>query len=204
MKEAYFTLYWRDGKTNVIKGPSIEEAFTAAGYGSGALPALDWYDNGVTNTHRYDKVKHEWALYTPLHIHASDPILSNLSGNEAEVIAFIKEALDNHNCVIIDYENQNRLTISLDLGHYSKLGWVKHLTVSFGLYSPPHALDPTEEGEWFASGTSYFAPEHIEKAVKYFIDHYKHDMSGTTNPHYSESLVHIQIEQQLAISDFKK
>ena len=54
-----FTLYWRDGSRNVVKGKSIEDAFTQAGYGGGAIAALDWYDAGVTETHWYNKEKHE-------------------------------------------------------------------------------------------------------------------------------------------------
>lgn len=38
-----FRLYWRDGKTEIVKGKSISDAFNNAGYGSGALRALDYY-----------------------------------------------------------------------------------------------------------------------------------------------------------------
>jgi len=38
-----FLLHWQDGKTECIKGNTISEAFTRAGYGNGALKALDYY-----------------------------------------------------------------------------------------------------------------------------------------------------------------
>jgi hypothetical protein len=39
-----FILHWLDGKTEVIEGNSIEDAFNRAGIGAGALRALDYYE----------------------------------------------------------------------------------------------------------------------------------------------------------------
>ena len=39
-----FKLYWLSGKTETIEGDSISDAFTHAGYGQGAVRALDWYE----------------------------------------------------------------------------------------------------------------------------------------------------------------
>lgn len=50
-----FTIYWLDGRRDVIEGTSIEDAFRKAGYGGGATAAIDWYDNGDTNTHDFIK-----------------------------------------------------------------------------------------------------------------------------------------------------
>ena len=41
--EKDFTLFWRDGKREIVRGTSIAEAMTRAGYGGGALRALDFY-----------------------------------------------------------------------------------------------------------------------------------------------------------------
>lgn len=38
-----FKLFWLDGSTEIIRGTSISDAFTMAGYGAGALRALDYY-----------------------------------------------------------------------------------------------------------------------------------------------------------------
>lgn len=46
-----FTLYWLDGKREVVEGNSISEAMTLAGYGGGAVRALDFYADG--NDHNY-------------------------------------------------------------------------------------------------------------------------------------------------------
>lgn len=38
-----FELHWRDGKKEIAEGRDIADAFSKAGYGRGALPALDFY-----------------------------------------------------------------------------------------------------------------------------------------------------------------
>ncbi len=39
-----FRLHWLTGKKEIVRGPSIEEACMLAGYGGGAIRALDWYE----------------------------------------------------------------------------------------------------------------------------------------------------------------
>lgn len=39
-----FKLYWLGGKTEIIKGKNIADAFTHAGYSAGAIRALDYYE----------------------------------------------------------------------------------------------------------------------------------------------------------------
>lgn len=56
-----FTFYWRDGKRSVLKGSTVENAFTRAGYDAGALPAVDWYDRGDTDTHTWDTDIKNWV-----------------------------------------------------------------------------------------------------------------------------------------------
>lgn len=43
-----FTLYWFDGKTNVIEGTDIADAMRRAGFGGGSLRALDFHSHGDT------------------------------------------------------------------------------------------------------------------------------------------------------------
>ena len=56
-----FTLYWTDGKREVICGKTISDAFRAAGYGQSALNVLDWYDAGDTDTHSWDSQLSIWV-----------------------------------------------------------------------------------------------------------------------------------------------
>ena len=39
-----FRLHWLGGKTEVISGTDITDAFRRAGYGGGSIRALDYYD----------------------------------------------------------------------------------------------------------------------------------------------------------------
>ena len=56
-----FTLFWLTGKSEVIKGTDIADAFRRAGYGGGALDALDFYSMGnVENEHVWDKENRTW------------------------------------------------------------------------------------------------------------------------------------------------
>lgn len=38
-----FRLHWHDGSESLVTGPTIAQAMTAAGYGNGALAALDYW-----------------------------------------------------------------------------------------------------------------------------------------------------------------
>ena len=55
-----FTLYWRTGKREVVNGDTISEACTLAGYGGGAVQALDFYQHGDVDTHMWDSVIGRW------------------------------------------------------------------------------------------------------------------------------------------------
>lgn len=39
-----FILHWLDGVDEEVQGNSISDAFTRAGYGGGAIRALDYYE----------------------------------------------------------------------------------------------------------------------------------------------------------------
>jgi len=39
-----FILHWRTGKSETIDGEDIAQAINQAGYGRGALPALDYWE----------------------------------------------------------------------------------------------------------------------------------------------------------------
>jgi len=39
-----FRVYWLDGKKEIIEGSDIANAFTRAGYGQGAVAAVNYYE----------------------------------------------------------------------------------------------------------------------------------------------------------------
>ena len=50
-----FTFFWLDGNRDFFEGDSPEDALNKAGYGVGAIRALDFYTEGIENT--------EWAWF---------------------------------------------------------------------------------------------------------------------------------------------
>jgi len=54
-----YILYWKDGKMEKVKGNNPADAMNQAGYGSGALRALDFYASGKT-TYKWNKLTHKW------------------------------------------------------------------------------------------------------------------------------------------------
>lgn len=56
-----YTLFWRNGDTQLIRGDDPEQAFHRAGIGAGAMPALDFWDTGDTRRlFAWDAEKREW------------------------------------------------------------------------------------------------------------------------------------------------
>ena len=62
--QAHYTVYWLDGKKSTLstaEGSSIATAFQEAGYGNGAVRAVDFYVNGKDDSYDWDSVKREWV-----------------------------------------------------------------------------------------------------------------------------------------------
>lgn len=55
-----FTLYWRTGHREVVQGRNAAEAMTLAGYGGGAIRALDFWARGEDHNYTYDPATREW------------------------------------------------------------------------------------------------------------------------------------------------
>lgn len=51
MEEHDYILYWKDGRTEIVRGEDISKAFANAGYSHGALNALDFYETGSKPTY---------------------------------------------------------------------------------------------------------------------------------------------------------
>lgn len=56
-----YTLFWLDGKSEVVKGIDIVDAYTKAGYSNGAISALDFYDFvDARDKWVWDEIEHKW------------------------------------------------------------------------------------------------------------------------------------------------
>lgn len=55
-----YTYYWRDGSREVLEGTDFINAFTRAGYSSGAVRALDFFMEGDDKEYEWDSECHTW------------------------------------------------------------------------------------------------------------------------------------------------
>lgn len=56
-----YTFYWLTGDVNELKGNTPEEALTLGGFSAGALPALDFWEEGKNDEkYVYNKEQHTW------------------------------------------------------------------------------------------------------------------------------------------------
>lgn len=55
-----FTLYWRTGQREIVQGRTIAEAMTLAGYGGGAVRALDFHAKGENTEYSWNSSSREW------------------------------------------------------------------------------------------------------------------------------------------------
>lgn len=58
--ESKFTFFWRDGKREVLAGSDAADALSRAGYGGGALRALDFHAKGDNDEYEYDSTARDW------------------------------------------------------------------------------------------------------------------------------------------------
>ena len=57
-----WTLYWMTGDRQVVEGPDIATAMNCAGYGAGALAALDFYERGDgDHGYRWSDADRDWV-----------------------------------------------------------------------------------------------------------------------------------------------
>ncbi len=61
-----YTFYWRTGQREIYSGNSPADALNGAGYGYGALAALDFYMPG--DDHAYEYINHKWISKQIQHI----------------------------------------------------------------------------------------------------------------------------------------
>ena len=56
-----YTLYWIDGQRETVTGESVAQAMTLAGYGGGALRALDFFVDGDDYDYVWNTEKRDWV-----------------------------------------------------------------------------------------------------------------------------------------------
>lgn len=175
-----FTLYWIDGKRNVIKGDTIDAAFAAAGYGGGSIAVLDFYEEGITESRWWSKSKREWIPYAPFMIESE-----NFSPSVASTAREVHAALETSHCVTIVLPNKDQYTIAYRYGCFAGIGWVKYIEIVYGEYCRGNYGDDeidedSDEHHFMACAGEYFDPEESEIAAIAFVNRYStaHKSSG--------------------------
>lgn len=65
-EEKRFIIYWRDGKCEEMAGKTIAEAFIHAGYGGGALGAVDFYKEESVPSYEWNRISRTWVESDPV------------------------------------------------------------------------------------------------------------------------------------------
>lgn len=156
----FFTIYWLGGQRQVISGPTVEEAFSRAGYGGGSIRAVDWYEKGINEEYYWDNQRRTWVKYVPLHIHAS-----NFNEFTKEQL---RAELEKHHAIFIDYDNQDQLLIKIDWGDFAQIGWTRYISIVYAEYFEGSYSGDPEDGDhhYMAMHAEYFAPEAIDAALE--------------------------------------
>lgn len=55
-----YTFFWLDGKRDVLEGNSVADALNKAGYGNGALAALDFHAKGDCDEYKWNSSNKQW------------------------------------------------------------------------------------------------------------------------------------------------
>lgn len=56
-----YTIYWRTGKRELVRGDDVAQAMTLAGYSGGAVRAVDFYAVGDDKEYDWDKERRDWV-----------------------------------------------------------------------------------------------------------------------------------------------
>jgi hypothetical protein len=60
-----WTIFWRTGQRTVVTGMTVADALTRAGYGAGAVPAIDFHTPGDCPDYTWDATKRDWVRVVP-------------------------------------------------------------------------------------------------------------------------------------------
>lgn len=199
-KSKWFTIFWLDGsKTNVF-GTSIEDACNHAGIGNGALRDVDWYDEGIKNTHYYDSSKKEWVKFQDMEIPYSEFLFLTL----ADVLNIMKT----HNTIVVKFENQDIVVFKHDWSLFyinNKSSWVEYIELSFGEYfKGTYGGDSDDEENshhYMMANGQYFAPDNMPHAVEAFKRRVVHEPFRAVDSPYCERLEDIHAKQKIAYKE---
>lgn len=193
----WFTIYWRDGSVSHIFGLTIEQAFKHAGYGGGATAAIDFYDNGISQTHWYDKTKKEWVKFKDIEITISD--------FKEMTLEDLLRIMTDHNNITVKLDTQDIVIFTRNWGCFflnNRSSWVNYLSISFGEYFQGTYSGDSDDEEnshhYMMANGQYFAPDNLPHALEVFIRRVKDNPFMSVSTPYCERLEDIHAKQKVA------
>ena len=79
-----FTLYWHNGRREIVHGTDMANAMIVAGYGKAAVRALDFCAHGENYDYEWDAKKRDWVRITPMV--TSDNLASSREASKPNVM----------------------------------------------------------------------------------------------------------------------
>lgn len=199
-KNKWFTIFWLDGSKTHVFGETIEAACNHAGIGNGALRAVDWYDEGIRNTHFYDSSKKEWVKFQDMEIPYSEFLFLTLT----DVLNIMKT----HNTIVVKFENQDIVVFKHDWSLFylnNKSSWVEYIELSFGEYFKGtyggDSDDEENEHHYMMANGQYFSPTNIAFAAECFISRVKKEPFKCVDSPYTERLEDIHARQRISFNE---
>ena len=172
-KELYFTVYWLNGSKTFIKGVDMKAAFDK-NWSAGAIPAVDFIDSGLSNSHRWNGKG--WEAKQALHIHENDFAGWLEHVGVDQVCRTVLESAE----LQIDLNSGDTLVIREQYGDYAVVGWVHCIQVFYGELAP--AMSDEEEDSYMVNGMQNFAPDDIKLALAALKDRFDKITNGNRIP----------------------
>ena len=183
----YFTLYWLDGTQNIIKGNDIESAFNK-NWSGGAAKALDFYNNGLVETHKFIP-NVGWVEKQPLFIFPSEIGGYDTEREDSPDVTVLTGYLNDYKS--IDFRDTTQpdgsfIRMLLENRLHGDIGWVRHITVQIIEVKDG---DTSVSREWFADHLN------MPKAVSLLKDVYRDFESGNFDSVVGQTICSISNEQ---------
>lgn len=195
-KNNWFTIYWLNGDKSHIFGETIDQAFTHAGYGGGAVAAIDWYDGRISDSHWYDKEKKVWEKYLDIEIKVADFLLMGIDD--------LSRIMDTHNTITVKFDNDDIVVFNRGWGSFylnNQGCWINYLEISFGEYfKGTYGGDSDDEENshhYMMANGQYFTPDNLPHALEAFIRRVKSSPFKTCSSDYCEPLEIIHAKQKV-------
>lgn len=158
-----YTVYWLGGNRQIIWGASIENAFTLAGYGGGAVNAVDFYKEGLDCSYYRDADTKQWVPKTSFEFDARDDadrikkwLGANLKSGVISGARYVRE-------------NKDIVTIGLTYGDFAG-GAIMFLFVGTAEYMHgSYSEEDDADHHYMSNGTLYFQPTDFDNAVQAFL-----------------------------------